>query len=430
MVVGGAVRDALLGLEPKDVDWLVADARVAAEDLASRLGGSVFALDEVRGHWRVLTGERTIDLITQQGTLETDLEARDFTINAIALREDGLFDPLGGMRDLAAGELVACSETALLDDPLRGLRGVRFVATLPLSWSDATRDQARRAATAIGNNALPMPAHERMRDELIHVLLAARPGDALLDAHDLGWLALWLPSLVEGEGIRQGGLHHLDVLHHQLEAVQRLATAFPEADVALRLATLLHDVGKPATRTRGPLGRVQFHGHAELGARLAERDLRRLRFDRATIVRVGLLVGWHMIPLPRSGRATRRFVHRRREALPDLLSLMLADREAARGRLATVASRRHYRESVGHILSVLHASPPLEPLLDGETVMALLGLAPGPRVGQALRFVEEARAVGDLTTVAEARDALLAYAEKQGWRESAEPDEARVRTSD
>ena len=419
VVVGGAVRDARLGRAVRDVDWLVPDPAAAAHALAERVDGTPVEMDAERGHWRVATaGGRTLDLAPLAGPLEADLARRDYTVNAMAVGPDGPVDPLGGADDLAAGRLVACGPDVLADDPIRGLRGVRLAATHALAWEPATRAAAADVADRLAAGTLPRPAAERLRDELTELLGAPRPGTALADAHALGWLALLLPDLAAGEGVAQGGLHHRDVLHHQLEALDRLVAAFPDAGTDLRLATLLHDVGKPACAARGPMGRRTFHGHAEHGATLTAAALRRLRFPRATVHRAAALVGAHMVPLPTTERAARRFVHRRAELLPDLLALMLADREAARGRLANEASRRRYREAVGRVLAVHEAAPPPAPLLRGEDVMALLDLPPGPRVGEALRFVEEARAVGDVRDAEEARAALRRYADRRGWRAS------------
>jgi poly(A) polymerase len=254
--------------------------------------------------------------------------------------------------------------------------------------------------------------------------VAGRAFAALAEA---GLLAPALPALAAGRGVPQGGLHHLDVLDHQLEALQRLVDAFPDADLALRWATVLHDVGKPPCRTPGVVAedglrlRDRFHGHDRIGAELAEAELRRLRRPRALATRVRALVAAHMRPLPDDERSAQRFAHRLRPLLPDLLRLMLADREAARGRAATAAARRRYRERVGLVLAALERPPPIEPLIDGRDVMAALGLESGPRVGAVLAAVAEARAVGDVR----ARDEALAYAERidrAADRAAADPD--------
>jgi poly(A) polymerase len=421
VLVGGALRDALLGRAWTDVDWLAPDPAGSADDLARRLDGHAFALDPVRDHWRVVTDGGTVDLTPLVGTVGDELTRRDFTVNAMALGERGPIDPLGGRDDLAARRLVAAGPAALADDPLRGLRGVRLASSHGLAWEAETRDRAADVARDLLSGRRARPAAERMRDELTALLLVPRPGDALHQAHELGWLELLLPELVEGEGVEQGGLHHLDVLAHQLEALQRLTSGFPEAGLDLRLATLLHDVGKPVCRARGPGRRWTFHGHAEQGAVMTDAALRRLRYDRATVERAARLVGRHMLPLPREAREARRFVHRRRELLPDLLKLMIADREAARGRLASAAGRRRYREALGQVLALMDEAPPAPPLLDGREVMDELGLDPGPRVGEALAFLSEARAVGDVTDRDEARAALRRFAAAHGWTSRTDP---------
>jgi len=129
-------------------------------------------------------------------------------------------------------------------------------------------------------------------------------------------------------------------------------------------------------------------------------------------------VRYHMLPLPTNAKTTRRFVHRRREILPDLLKVMLADREAARGKRTSVAARQAYRRAVARILAELDKPEPPAPLLTGDDVMALLALEPGPKVGEALRFVAEARAVGDIHTPEEAKKALLRYANRYAKKQS------------
>lgn len=415
IVVGGAVRDALLGRPSSDVDWLVPDAERAAYDLAERTEGHAFALDRRRGHWRVTHDRGTVDLIRRDLPVEEDLAHRDFTIGAMAIGPNGAIDPLSGRDDLAARRLVRAGPSSLEDDVLRGLRGVRLAATLNLTWDATTRRDAERVVREALAGERPLPAAERMRDELVELLFVSRPGDALADAHAIGWLEALMPELVAGDGVTQGGLHHLDVLQHQLEALQRLASGFPDADLATRLATLLHDVAKPACRTRDASGRLRFDGHASRGAEMTSTALRRLRFDGTTADRAAALVRRHMLPLPRDEREARRFAHRRRALLPGLLQLMVADREASRGRLSSEGGRRAYRTALARILAILDERPPSEPLLDGREVMERLGLEPGPRVGEALAVLAEAQAVGDVTDHDDAVAALHRYAAAQGW---------------
>ncbi len=418
LLVGGAVRDALLGLSPTDLDWLVPDPHAACEATAAALGGSCFPLDEERGHWRAVApgGAATHDFAPLSGDLDGDLRRRDLTVNALALDPSGrVHDPTGGLADLRDGVVRMTSEQALRADTVRPLRAVRFAAGLGFALEASTGAAVRTAAADIAAGRLPAPAPERVRDELAALLTSGDPAGALALADELGLLTTFLPELAACRGVDQGPLHHLDVLGHSLEALRVLVATFPDAGLAERLATLLHDVGKPATAAPGPAGRPTFHGHDAVGADLTRAALTRLRFDGATVRRAADLVRRHMLPLPATERAARRFAHRHRALLPDLLRVMLADREAARGRAASAAARVRYRVAVSRVLAALEERPAAAPLLTGEDVMALLGIGPGPRVGEALRLVAEARAVGDVADREGAERLLRRYAAAQGW---------------
>ncbi len=427
-LVGGAVRDTLLQRPLKDLDWLVPDAREAALEVADRLQAAVFPLDEERGHWRVLHRSTdahagtTIDFIELRGPLEEDLRARDFTINAMALDLAGqLIDPTGGRADLEAGQVRMTSSQALRDDPLRMLRAVRFSNVLQFRLERATKATVAGLSGELRRGTLKLPAWERIREELDALIRTPHPGRAFLDLDELGLLELLLPELTAGRGMSQGGFHHQDVLGHSLEALERVATAFPESDGTLRWATLLHDVGKPVTRDdTGEDNRIRFYGHDKEGALIAGRIMRRLRKPQEEVQQVSGLVRYHMLPLPKSDKEARRFVHRRRPLLPDLLMLMIADREAARGPLSSEATRRAYRLALARIIRLLEEPAPPQPLLRGQEVIEHLGLEPGPRVGEALRLVEEARAVGDVNDREEALQLLDSYAAAQGWNRNEE----------
>jgi poly(A) polymerase len=419
-LVGGAVRDTLLGRAASDLDWLVPDPEGEAATAAAALGTRAFVLDASRGHWRVALGGVTRDYAPLGADLEANLRARDFCVNALAADLSGaLVDPTGGRGDLRTKRLRMVSAANLWADPLRGLRGVRLAAELGFELEAETAAAIGQHSGALARGEVTPPAAERVGAELSRLLLSERagPGAALL--HQLGLLRAYLPELARAEGVTQGGFHHLDVLAHSLEALNQLTQGFPEADLALRWATLLHDVGKPDTQrcdtSYGPSRRYHFYGHEALGAEMTKRALTRLRLPNATVERASALVRFHMLPLPRTAREARRFVHRRRALLPDLLKLMIADREAARGPLASEANRRGYRIALSRVLEILAEPPPKAPLLDGHAVMRLLNLPPGPHVGAAVRFVREAEAVGDVRTPEEAAAALKRYAAAQGW---------------
>lgn len=411
------MRDALLGREAADLDWLVRDPQAACEAAAAADGASCFPLDEERGHWRAVGGPagRTHDFVPLRGTVDDDLKRRDLTINAMGLTSEGeLLDPTGGAADLSGRVVAMTSEAAFRADPIRPLRAVRFAAGLGFRLDPDTATVVREVAAEQRAGSARLPAPERVRDELAR-LLFDRPAAALALARDLGLLETFLPELAACVGVNQGPLHHLDVFDHSVEALRVLVETFPDSGAALRLATLLHDVGKAATLARGPFGRPTFHGHDAVGAELTARALRRLRFDAHTVKTASALVRRHMLPLPQDDRAARRFAHRYGDLLPDLLRLMIADREAARGRAAGPAGRTRYRLAVSRVLAVLDEEPPPAPLLTGEDVMDLLGLDEGPLVGEALRLVAEARAVGDVRDREGAEDLLRRYAAANGW---------------
>ena len=415
------MRDTLTGRATRDLDWLVGDPEREARSAAERLGGTAFALDAARGHWRTVGAGQVLDYapLIASGTgapLLRDLGRRDFTVDAIAADLSGrLHDPLGGIGDLFAGRLRMTTPASLAADPLRPLRGARLAATLGLQVEERTLAEMLRLGRRQAEGDAPLPAWERVLAELDRLLADRAAGRGLALASDLGILAWALPELSACDGVVQGGFHHLDVLQHSLEALQRLVSGFPDSGLALRWATLLHDIGKPLTRERGDDGRIRFYGHAREGARLAEAALGRLRAPAERRRRVARLIARHMVQLPADDRAARRFVHRRRELLPDLLELMVADREAARGPLSSEASRRAYRTALSRVLAILAEEPAATPLFGGDDVMRVLRMGPGPRIGEALRLLREAEAVGDIGTREEAEELLRRYADAQGW---------------
>jgi len=427
-LVGGAVRDTLLGRDTRDLDWLVRDPEGEARAAAEALGGRAFALDVGRGHWRVVAAGTVRDYTPLEGDVEANLRSRDFTVNALAAPLDGtLLDPTGGQRDLEARTLRMVGRENLWSDPLRPLRGVRLAAELEFRLEPDTEVAVREHAAAQRRGDTPLPAWERVGEELNRLLLSARAAQGMKLLHELGLLAVYLPELEAASGVHQGGFHHLDVLDHSLEALHQLVQGFEGADLTLRWATLLHDVGKPQTKMYDESGQYyHFYGHDKRGAELTEALLGRVRAPGERAARAGKLVRYHMLPLPKNHKEARRFVHRRRELLPDLLKLMIADREAARGPMSSEGSRRAYRLALSRVLEILAEPPPQAPLLDGREVMNLLHLPPGPQVGEAVRFVKEAEAVGDVTTKADAEAALRRYAKEQGWLSG--PSSSRSRT--
>jgi poly(A) polymerase len=418
-IVGGAVRDRLLGRATTDLDLaLPADPKDAARALARTSGGAAFRLSGEFGAWRVVGPGHAwhVDLVVlRDGDIDADLAARDFTVNAMAepLAGGELLDPHGGRADLEARRLRMVGPGALDDDPLRALRAVRIAIDLDLTIEPETAAAIGRAAPG-----LERVAAERVFGELKQVISApsVRTGLQLMDAH--GLTAQVLPELLALRGVEQNEFHHLDVYDHtlavldQVVAIERdpLAAGFGEhADAvgallrepladeltrgsAMRFAALLHDAAKPATRTRLPNGRLGFPGHDRAGADIARTALRRLRASEKLVdhvaalclhhLRVGFLV--HERPLDRRG--IWRYLEATHPYAAEVTVFTVADRLATRGRNAEPAIAAHLelaRELLGPALA-RRAEGRRPPLVRGDELARELGLSPGPRLGELL----------------------------------------------
>lgn len=443
-LVGGCLRDQLLGLPIKDVDIAVTvGAETLARGLADRLGAAAYATSEAFGTWRVVLGNGHVDVARLRPAhagaepadpLTTDLLARDFTFNAMArpLAGGDLIDPLGGADDLRAGCLRLCARRALDDDPLRVVRAARFGRALLL-----TPDAEALAAATAAAPSLRLVSGERVRDEL-SALLASRGADAALrDLAAWGALAVVLPEVDALRGIEQTPYHHLDAFEHTLEAltyvrgvVEQLGGAghlaapaeagLPGASplVPVSWAVLLHDIGKPAARAVSEDGRLIFWYHDEIGASQIDAIAERLRLSARfsaylrTLVRQHLRLGFLVREQPLTRRALSRY---RRAVSPwvfESVVVSLCDRLATRGeKTSPLAMARHYRVARS-VWTAVNKSP-LPRLVTGEEVMDLLSVREGPIVGSALEALEEEVEVGEVTSAEEAREFLRAWWEGQ-----------------
>jgi poly(A) polymerase len=429
-LVGGAVRDELLGREVTDADVAVrGDVRATARRVAAACGGSPFALSDAFGAWRVVGPGRAwhVDLVPLHGdSVEADLAVRDFTFNAMARPLEGgaLHDPHGGAADLAARRVRAVSERALEADPLRCLRAARLAGELGLEVEEATAAAVRAHAPALAGIA-----GERVFGELKRLLGAPDPVRGLRIMDGLGVTAVVLPELHALAGVEQNVFHHLDVLEHTYAVVEAAAAlerepaeaglgrharalrerfAQPLADDltrggALRWAALLHDIAKPRTRAQRPDGRVTFVGHDGEGAEMATAILRRLRASErlaayvADLTRHHLSIGFLIHERPLGRRAAWRFMAATRPHAADVVALTVADRLATRGRNAEPATAAHLevaRDMLDHVL----ADAPRPPLVRGDDLARALGRTPGPWLGPVLARLEEDRYAGDLGT--------------------------------
>lgn len=452
-LVGGAVRDRLLGRPTADLDLAVAgDVEQAARSLARAARAAVFPLSEDFGAWRVVArgGAWQADLAPLAGeTIEQDLAQRDFTVNAIAepLAASGeTVDPTGGRADLAAGRLRMVAPEAFAADPLRVLRLPRFACELELAPDEETIAAAARHAPA-----LSAVAAERVFAELKRIVASPDPlaGIALMER--AGAVDVVLPELAALAGVEQSAYHHLDVYEHTLAvlaeavALERDPVAIfgeqhgaavaallaePLADeltrgTALRFGALLHDVAKPETRGVTPEGRVTFFGHDAAGAETSRAILarlhasERLRAHVAALTRHHLRLGFLVRERPLPPRTEYRYLKTCEPVEVDVTLLSVADRLATRGRKAEEAIAKHLllaRELLGPALAWRAQGAPSVPIR-GDELADALGIARGPRLGALLGELEEAVYAGEVATreqaVAHAR-ARLAAEEQAG----------------
>ncbi|MGO9488356.1 MAG: CCA tRNA nucleotidyltransferase [Solirubrobacteraceae bacterium] len=439
-LVGGAVRDALLGRDTADYDVVVAsDPEQAARAIARSGGAACFALSEEFGAWRVVArdGSWQVDIEPLRGaSLEEDLALRDFTVNAIAqpIEGGGLIDPLGGAEDLRAGRLRVAGPATFELDPLRVLRLVRASVELDL----APDEQALRAASAQAGG-LAGVAGERIFAELRRIVAApeARAGLELMGR--LGAGAVVLPELEALRGVEQSAYHHADVYHHTLEVFDRaveltgpdgprsaeagpaIGTRLepiaallgePLADQlsrgeALRWGALLHDAAKPRTRGVRPDGRVTFMGHDRIGAELARDVLARMRASERLRAHVAALVRNHLRlgflvhePQPLDRHTVYRYLRACSPVEVDVTLLSVADRLATRGARAEAAIEAHLRLAGTVLDDALRwrAQGPPRPLLRGDALARELGIPEGPLLGSLLERLREADYAGEVST--------------------------------
>jgi putative nucleotidyltransferase with HDIG domain len=465
-LVGGAVRDALLGRPIHDLDFVVPTGAIAlAFATGDRLGAPAFALSAEHDIGRVVLGRSrtTIDFARYRGpNLLTDLRERDFTVNAMAvpasepIRRDLVIDPTGGLDDLAHRRLRLTHQQALSHDPLRALRAVRLAHELDFVLGEDTRLAIQQVA-----HRLITIAPERIRDELLRMLGNADPAAALQSLDDLGLLAATLPELADLRDVTQSTPHFEPVLAHSLSALRawlaleslivdagenqpgRVAeTRLSRAEAAgageilqryaaglrdyllrtvdgglsgallLRLALLLHDIGKSRTRTEEDGGRVRFLGHDVLGAELAAARLRRLALSRAAVDHIRQVVAAHMRPLnlsaalPLTRRAVFRYFRDTGSAGLDVVLLSLADGLSLGHAYVEGESWPRQLNVARSLLAAYFEQQELvilpSPVVTGDELMAALSLQPGPLVGSLLRLIQEGQAAGEIHTAEQA----------------------------
>ena len=417
-IVGGPVRDALLDRPVHDLDFttdahpdeilkIVTPISTAQWDvgrefgtIGARVGGEQVEVTTYRAD--SYDGTTRKPVVAFGDSLEGDLVRRDFTVNAMAMRvpERTLIDPTGGVEDLVAGRLRTPIDPRVSfgDDPLRMLRAARFASQLEFEVDPATTE----AITAL-RETLSIVSPERVQGEVVRLLATDDPVRGIRLLVDTGLMGEFLPEVPALRLEVDEHHHHKDVYEHSLTVVnQAIAlekTRRPDAvpDVALRLAALLHEIGKPATRRLEPGGGVTFHHHDVKGARLARKRLRALRFDAATTDAVCLLIELHLrffgyAEGAWTDSAVRRYV---RDAGDQLERLHILTRADVTTRNKRKANRlRSAYDDIESRIAALREQEQLDairPDLDGNDIQRILGIPPGRDVGAAYRFLLDLR---------------------------------------
>lgn len=465
-LVGGGVRDALLGLPSHDLDFVLEkDSLRAARKVADALGGSYFTMDTEFQVGRVVLkdayGQRKImDFTAMQGDiLEDDLRNRDFTVNAIAVSLadlETLIDPLHGVEDLVARRLRVCSPESFANDPVRILRSVRMAATYQLTFTPETRELISPAVAGLERVSV-----ERLRDEFLKILDAPRPDISLRILDRFEVLEVLIPEIVKLKGQAQSPPHIYDIWEHSLHTVEQMERILMllgrdyvhdnegggdlvsglisqllgrfRAQISeyvaeelvpdrpfrslMMMAALFHDITKPEHRTVDEYAKFQFIGHEVSGARVFADRGAAMRLSNAEIRRVKWMIEghdrpWQMSKQPLSRKTIYQFWNTYGDAGVGICLLSLADTLAVYGHTITAQILSVRLEVVRALLEAYWENPEqVEPpiLVDGNEVMEAFNLEPGPRIGSLLAALREAQAVGDVTD----RRQAFAFIEKQ-----------------
>ena len=433
-LVGGPVRDAILGRVALDLDFTTSADPDKILKIVKPLASATWDVGREFGTIAAQIGDHKIEITSYRAdsydkdsrkptvefgdNLEDDLKRRDFTVNAMALRlpSKTFVDPHQGLRDLMLETLrtPAAPEISFSDDPLRMMRAARFTSQLGFELDPAAFAAMRDMASRI-----EIISAERVRDELSKLLISKNPQPGLELLVESGIAELVLPELPALRLEVDEHHHHKDVYQHSLTVVAQAISLEPQygfdSDLTLRLAALLHDIGKPATRKLEQGGSVTFHHHDVVGAKLAKKRLMALRFDNDTIKAVCRLIELHLRFFGYSDQhwsdsAVRRYVRDADDQLKRLHILTRADVTTRNQRKADrLAHAYDDLEARIKVLAEQEQLDAMRPDLDGEEIMQLLGIKPGREVGQAYNFLLELRLDEGAVGKDEAKKRLLEW---------------------
>lgn len=416
-LVGGPVRDAILGRLGNDLDFTTNARPLETKKILQQWAEHVWDIGIAFGTVAGKRGDTTVEVTTYRtesydpdsrhpevaygDSIAGDLSRRDFTVNSMALELTGeapvFIDPFNGLQDLAAKLLrtPVRAGDSFTDDPLRMMRAARFAAQLDFEIDPevfiAMKELAKR---------IEIISAERIRDELIKILMSKNPRTGITLLVDSGIADLVLPEIPKLRLEVDEHHHHKDVYEHSITVLEQaisLEDRLGGPNLVIRLAALLHDIGKPKTRAFIEGGGVSFHHHEVVGARMAKKRLHALRFDNDTIDAVEVLTALHLRfhgygDEDWTDSAVRRYVRDAGELITHLHVLTRADCTTRnKNKAARLSARYDSLEARIEVLMEQEELSKIRPDLDGEQVMSLLNLKPSREVGQAMNFLMELR---------------------------------------
>jgi len=467
-IVGGFIRDFALNRTINDLDLAITDDSFSVgKELADSLGGRLVKLDEANLVARIILPEnlsssgsiKHLDLNTLQGDIITDLSRRDFTLNAMAcpiaewpenpipgIIPENIIDPYLGRISIKENKIVAVSNQAFEDDALRLLRGVRLAGELGFHIEENTWSLIKEQ-----HHHIEKTASERIRDELLLIFKLSNTGEIIKNLSELGLLDMLIPELAPCRATTQPKEHHWNVFWHSVKCIDAVefllgSGEWPFADnmyreqvplsrelidyfnepvssdstrlQVMKLAALLHDVAKPATRIINGSGRIRFFGHPAQGAPMARDILTRLRFTSREIKMASEMTLHHLRPVQMNqpgemptDRAIYRYLRDTGEVAIDTLFLSLADHLSARGPALVPSIWKAHCDIVEHVIRrkrQMESCKKEAGLINGHDLLDNFRLSPGPVIKNILEAVNEAQVVGDIST----REQALELAEK------------------
>lgn len=436
-LVGGALRDFYLGKENVDKDLIVDkfNAEKFARGLAESMEATFIPLDEENKIYRLILKDKIncIDVASLMGaTIAEDLKRRDLTINSIALnlKTSEIIDVTGGIADLKSKKIRHISEQNFVDDPLRLLRVYRFQAMLGFEVDEDLVKIIKKHASKIRK-----PAIERINYELLKLFSGDFSANALIEMDKTGLLKEILPISEELKKVPPNLHHHLDLFSHSIEVVRQIQNVYEKSSpemqkhlqkidfggatrlAHLKLAGLLHDIGKPSTWTiEEETGKHRFIKHDDIGSKMGAKLLKTAKFSKKQIDYVCKMIKFHIYPShvissPEiSDKIYMRFIRKMENEVIDVITLAMADRLSARGIEITdeIVEKNisNLQLLLNFYLNVKESLKPLPKLLSGEEIMELFNLQPSKELGNIIKSLQEAQLSGDIKTKPEAIEFL------------------------